>query len=220
LPPQTLDPYIAAVDGLDRVIARNLRELIEAKGLRHAELAFLLNANEGMAWTANRITQVVTERRRLSLLELAALCNELEAPIGRFLAGDDEVSTPGGKAFPLTAVRESLVMGRYTTAPLGASRTVAYTYVPTEEEAAAIKRLDLPNFNALLWLMRRAFPGTTITEERDRRVGDPAGKSERSLQALRGHAMRQILAELRQYIEANPIPPALSASDPEKRPST
>lgn len=193
---------MADMDELDRVIAGNLRQLIAERGWRHVELASRLNAN-GFAWTANRVAQVTTDRRRLTLLELAALCATFAVPLSRFLDGDRDVPIPAGQPVPLAMVRESLTAGTVTASPTAVTVT-RYVYVPTDEEEAAVKRLGLPNVGELHRLAKRALGTTSVVEERDRRVGDPAGVSKRSLQAKRGHAMRAILTELRAYNDTHP----------------
>jgi len=187
------------VDELDRVVASNLRRLLADRQWRHADLAVILNIH-GLAWTANRVTQVTTERQSATLLELAALCATFETPLSSFLAGECLVATPAGAPVPLAMVRDSLATGSFEHRP----GPVAYMHVPADEELAAVRRLALPNVGALHRLAKWALGTTNITEERDRRAGDPAGVSERSLRAKRGHAMRNILAELRAYHEAHP----------------
>src|SRR4051794_26221662 len=76
---------------LDHVIARNVRELLDERGISHGRLAAWMRAL-GLDWTTNRVAQTVTLRRSTTLMELAGLCNVLKVPLDRLLAGDDKIS--------------------------------------------------------------------------------------------------------------------------------
>src|SRR4051812_20282652 len=63
--------------------------------MRHEDMARAMT-NLGFRWTANRVTQVVTARRPMSLLELAGVCAVLRRPIGDLVGDEGEVELPAG----------------------------------------------------------------------------------------------------------------------------
>lgn len=197
---------------LDHVIARNLRELIEQRGIHHATLAAWMRA-VGIDWTANRVAQTVTLRRSLSLLELAALCNLLGVPLDRLLGGDDEVALPRQSrdtdsgpdvTAPLAVIRDVLRDGGSDGLPdegrgWHKEQSVVAVYTPDPIEDDVARRLDT-DVSTVRGIAARLYGDTHVSLERDRRAGDLSDATPATARAKRGHAMRGILAEMRDEI--------------------
>ncbi len=181
---------------LDEVLARNVRTELEARGLRHEDLAARMRTH-GLRWSANTVAQVVGMRRHVSLLEAAGLCSALQVPLAQLLAGDDLITVPALPVpVPLSQIRAVLDRG---VAPRGSATTTVTMYEPDEAEVKAARRLGV-DVGVLMAASERLFGTPSVSEERDRRVGDTAGLTRRELQAKRGHAMRAVLAELDQHL--------------------
>ncbi|HEY3924270.1 MAG TPA: hypothetical protein VGL75_06875 [Acidothermaceae bacterium] len=173
---------------LDHVVARNLREVVEGRELRHVDVAMYATA-VGLHWTANTVAQVLTLRRGLSLLEVPLVAAALGVPVGRLLEGDDAITLPSGGTVPLESLRDALTSKRAGKSPV--------THQPlksTEDESKLASRLGITV--ARLQTIAGQMFGRTVTEERDSRVGDLTALPKRVAQAKRGHAMREVASEI------------------------
>ena len=173
---------------LDHVVARNLRQVADARDLRHVDVAMYATA-VGLHWTANTVAQILTLRRGLSLLELPLLAAALGVPVGDLLAGDDAIALPNGETMPLADIRAALTSKRAGKSPV--------THQPldsTEDERKLANRLGISV--ARLQTIAGQMFGRTVTEERDSRVGELSALPKRVAQAKRGHAMREVASEI------------------------
>lgn len=196
---------------LDHVIARNLRELVEERGLTHRQFASWMQAL-GFDWTANRVAQTVTLRRSLGLSELAGVCNVLAVPLERLLAGEDEIvlsTTPATAdrpttTAPLAAIRAVLRDGEPASKPdVGRGWTAEQAVISVqladelEDELARKLGIDTAHLRALASTL---YGEEGLSAERDRRTGDLSEISAGTARVRRGHATRAILAEMRQQL--------------------
>lgn len=207
------------VDELDAELAARLRATLDERGMRREDLARGM-VGLGFRWTGNTVTQVVTGRRGLSLLELAGVCEVLGLPIGKLLDHDAHVVLPSGDEVLVADVLLALMYesgGRWTEnqakqaelmatqAEIRELQAQTHNYMKVLNEEAtftAAQRLgrmptEVDEASQQLW-------GHSFTTERDKRVGDPpedgdAANSRRALQARRGHASRAMIEELRAH---------------------
>lgn len=183
---------------LDHVLAKNIRALREAHGWRQADLAEQAAA-QGLAWTANRVAQVETLRRKLDLIELAGLCWLFGCSLETLLEGDETVELPApNQTVPLRRVRAALLKGGSAERP--ATTTAVAAYVPSEEARKIAGRLGVPAIEIDRYAERTY--GRSLPAERDRRAGDVSAMPKRSAQARRGHVMRALIAEVEQGMRA------------------
>ncbi|MFC3986453.1 helix-turn-helix domain-containing protein [Streptosporangium jomthongense] len=96
---------------LEHVIARNMAELREQQGWTQADLAYQMCV-QGARWTSNRVAQLETLRRPVSLMEIFLLTAVFGVPVVRLLNGDDFVEMPSGKEIPLGRFREGFQPSR------------------------------------------------------------------------------------------------------------
>jgi hypothetical protein len=200
------------VDELDAELASRLRATLDERGMRREDLARGM-VGLGFRWTGNTVTQVVTGRRGLSLLELAGVCEILSLPIGKLLDPNAHVVLPSGDEALVADLLLALLYesgGRWAES-LGVKAQVKDAQAEVQrlmgalnEEATftAAQRLgvmpsDVDDAAQRLW-------GHSFTTERDNRVGDPTDEgdtanSRRALQARRGHASRAMIEELRAH---------------------
>lgn len=185
---------------IEHVIARNVLELIVERGWRQSDVAVRMQ-RIGFDWTPNRVAQTVTLRRPVTLLEVTGLCSLFGVDLERLLSGpsSDPLQLPADNAagvdtVTLGTVRGQLMRGgEQLDADLPAS-PLADLLLP---EVA--HKLDAPVDivrEAAMWLWQT----DRLTEVRDAMAGDTAGRSARSVQTSRGHAMRSMLAALRRQI--------------------
>ena len=95
---------------IEHVIARNVCELRVDSGYTQVVLAAKMR-KFGVRCQPNRIAQIETLRRPVSLLELAGLASVFGVPIARLLAGDDDVDLPLGGTASMTLIRRVLSDG-------------------------------------------------------------------------------------------------------------
>jgi hypothetical protein len=193
------------MDELDAALARRLRAALENQGLRREDIAQLMTGL-GFRWTGNTVTQVITDRRALSVLELAGVCEVLKRPLGELL-GRQHVGLPSGAVSSVDVV-SALTHGRsdwraHRRGELTPAEQSDYErFFPPEHDEATIKaarRLGVAPFRVLeaavdLW-------GHTLASERDRRVIPADDDTPRALQARRGHATRALIDELREHLD-------------------
>lgn len=199
------------VDELDAELASRLRAMLDERGMRREDLARGM-VGLGFRWTGNTVTQVVTGRRGLSLLELAGVCEVLGQPLPGLVDPDAQFQLPSGDTIGVAPVLLALAMrtGDWTKLMATKSRIRG-------EQAAVERLLGLLNEEATFTAAQRlgVMPGDvdeaaeqlwghSFTTERDNRVGDPpegsdTANSRRALQARRGHASRAMIEELRAH---------------------
>ncbi|TFV67227.1 UNVERIFIED_ORG: hypothetical protein E4P37_03455 [Bacillus sp. AZ43] len=194
------------MNGLDALVADRVRELLAEDGLRHEDLAAGMRTL-GFRWRANRVTQLATGRRGISLVELAGICEVLRRPLAELLGGagaDEKITLPhpqhDAARVPLGHIVAALsgTAGRWTA--YGADFAAEMEAV-TEATVKAARRLgrtptEVSVASAELW-------GRPLTHERDARLdGDPEGDDDpRRRQARRGHVTRALIDELRAHFE-------------------
>jgi transcriptional regulator with XRE-family HTH domain len=181
-------------DTVEDVVARNLRRLRTARGWTQSDLALRMRGAGFANWRANRVTQVETQRRAVSLAELLMLSWVLGEPLARFVDGAGDVELPGGQAVALKDV-QAIVAGDITGT--GEPPRVS-PGAPADELRRIARQLDLPV--DVLEFLARSLYGHGFMEERDARTGDVTGMDKRSAQTKRGLATRTIAAELAGFL--------------------
>lgn len=187
---------------LEHVIARTVAEMRTDRGWTQAQLAFEMRAR-GFMWATNRVAQLETLRRPVSLLEVIALAMVFNVPVKRLLDGDDWIALPDGGQVSLFVLREALTGD---VPPL--TRSVMSDASARDQEDHLVDFEDLRKMAAKLGLdvpsdleafAYRIF-GLGFQNERARRLGDVSGLSKRSAQTKRGHVSRALLAEIADYL--------------------
>ncbi len=182
---------------LEHVAARNMRDLRGERGWSQADLASYMKIN-GFTWTPNRVAQLETLRRPVSLLELLGLAWTFGVGVDRLLAGEDRVALPNGDTVALEQVRQALcgeqgqTVRRVTAAERLAERDAR------EDLRKIAQRLGL-TVNVVKRLSDELW-GQSLIAEREQRVGDVTSVSPRSAQTRRGHVTRALVAELEQHL--------------------
>lgn len=189
---------VADVNELDALVAERLRSHLEERGLRREDMARAMT-ELGFRWTGNTVTQVITGRRTLSLLEVAGLCEVLHEPVTALLEPAANLALHEG------SVRGSEVAAALSGHGGGWRGRRAYGQrkrVSDEATLTAAVRLDVLREDVLaasyeLW-------GRDLAEERDHRVEAEPGSEEdnaRRRQARRGHVTRALMQELRAHFD-------------------
>ncbi|MGD0083564.1 MAG: helix-turn-helix transcriptional regulator [Acidimicrobiales bacterium] len=213
------------------VLGANVRRVREEHGLTQDQLARLLRRSGLDFSRSAIAALERGSGRGLDLGEVALLCLALETNLEHLLAGgghvrvsesatialgkiapvlrgdgaalsDKDIDTPMMREAAATDLRGAVATVRARRGSLSASQAVAAERAArSDAELAAARRLgvgaDDLSFAAFgLW-------GDSLTSERDRRVvaAIPEGASPRSVQALRGHVTRQLLAELEPIVK-------------------
>ena len=188
---------------LEHVIARNVAELRTEHGWTQAELAREMH-DWGFTWATNRVAQLETLRRPVSLLEVIGLAMVFDLPVERLLDGDDKIALPDGREFPLAWLRKAVIEGQPKTR---FSIFSPQHHLAVEAEYQELRRmatkLGLSAPEDLDALARKVF-GQPFHSEREARLGDVAGLSKRSAQTKRGHVSRALLAEVDKYLGEGP----------------
>lgn len=187
------------MDGLDAVLAIQMRAALDERRLSREDFAGRMRAL-GFRWTGNRVTQVVTARRPMSLLEIAGVCSVLQVSVEELLLfAGGAVDLPGGQA-DVADVAGALGGGQAWArkqATLGQMSAAFGDHLDATVKAA--KRLGVTT--ADVDAAARALWGQTLAGERDKRVQPVEGETPRALQARRGHVTRALLDELRRYLD-------------------
>ena len=182
---------------LEHVIARNVALLRTEQRATQPDLAGQMQA-KGFTWSTNRVAQIETLHRPVSLLEVVGLAAVFGVPVSRLLAGDEEIDLPSGATWPLAVVRDALA---------GKKRVEIRTATKEELEDFRVSTEDLRKMAAKLGvrpedldaLAYRVF-GQSFRAEREARTGDVSGRSKRSAQTKRGHVSRALLAAVDDYL--------------------
>lgn len=182
---------------LEHVIARNVALLRNEHSATQPDLAGKMQAN-GFTWSTNRVAQIETLHRPVSLLEVVGLAAVFGVSVSTLLAGDDEITLPSGATWPLSVVRDAL-----------AGKTRVEIRDATKEELEDLRSSgeDLRKMAGKLgvrWqdldaLAYRVF-GQSFHAEREARTGDISGLSKRSAQTKRGHVSRALLAAVEDHL--------------------
>lgn len=190
---------------LEHVIARNVAQLRADRGRTQPELAGMMRAN-GFTWSTNRVAQIETLHRPVSLLEVVGLSAVFLVPVSRLLAGDDDIERPSGDTWPLSVVRDALAGPVNGVGPVeirDATKEELEDYrVSSEDLRKMAGKLGLrpEDLDALAY---RVF-GQSFRAEREARTGDVSGLSKRSAQTKRGHVSRALLADVEKYLGEGP----------------
>ena len=186
---------------LEHVIARNVAERRTDRGWTQADLAREMHT-WGFTWATNRVAQVETLRRPVSLLEVVGLAMVFDLPVVELLAGDDKIALPDGREFPLVFLREALIAGHPKARIFTAER-----YLAGEADYQDLRRmaakLGLSAPEDLDALARKVF-GQSFHAEQEARLGDVSGLSKRSAQTKRGHVSRALIADVEKYLGEGP----------------
>lgn len=183
---------------LEHVIARNVAELRTEHQATQPDLAEKMHAG-GFGWSTNRVAQIETLRRPVSLLEVVGLARVFFVPVSRLLAGDDEITLPSGGTMPLAVVRDALAgVARVEVRDVTPEESAAYR-ADGEDVRKMAAKLGLKHPSVLETLAYRVF-GQSFRAEREARLGDVSGLSKRSAQTKRGHVSRALLAAVDDYL--------------------
>jgi len=198
---------------LEHVIARNVTELRTEQGDTQPDLAGKMRAG-GFTWQTNRVAQIETLRRPVSLLEVVGLSRVFDVPVSRLLAGEDLIDLPSGAAIPLAAVRAALAGERGTETQIrNMTPEESALHADSVDDLRKVAKglgLDVRDLQALAYRLW----GESFHSEREKRLADVSGLSKRSAQTKRGHVTRQLIKDVRTWIENNPdemTPKALDA---------
>ena len=186
--------YRSGVTRLEHVIARNVIELREEKSATQSDLAEKMRKN-GFAWQTNRVTQIETLRRPVSLLEVVGLSRVFHVPVGRLLEGADNVDMPDGTTMPLKKVRGALVADPEFVVRDATPAEIEQHKTNTDDLRKIAKRLGA-TVAEVDEMSYRVF-GKSLFAERDQRAGDLSELSPRSAQTKRGHVTRGLIEDLR-----------------------
>ncbi len=157
----------------------------------------------GFAWQRSTVAAVEAGKKEPSLGELAGLCCVLEVRLADLLPTSRDVLVRiGPSAIAETQqVRNALESGSwFLTRKIIDEKLRAADPVQDEAEHKAMRRLgrsraEINRAATKLW-------GSSLVERREELLGpDAQTLSPRSLQARRGHASRQLLAELADYFD-------------------
>lgn len=184
---------------LEHVMARSIAELRHEKLITQCELAHRMRV-VGLNWTPNRVTQIETLRRKVSLSETIALAWVFGVPVTRLLAGpdDEQVETPDGGSLPLAAFRSAFQGEQAPPVPRSLpspedDRRRALLADSNDALRRPAKKLGVTP--AGLNEMAQAKYGRAFLAERDARLGD-GDRSDASVRTRLGHVTRGMLAEL------------------------
>ena len=181
---------------LEHVIARNVSELRTETDATQHDLAESMR-ERGFRWQTNRVAQIETLRRPVSLLEVVGLSRVFGVPVSRLLAGEDKIDLPSGAAIPLSEVRAALA-GEPETISLADFVTLVAPDDSRDDLRKVAKGLglDAKDLQALAY----SLWGQSFHHERATRLGDVSGLSKRSAQTKRGHVTRALLADVRDHL--------------------
>lgn len=188
------------MDELDAALSHRLRAALDDAGVRREDFAQRMTGL-GFRWSGNTVTQVVTGRRALSLLEVAGVCDLLGQSLADLLPRREFGLHSGSVS--TDDVVAALLHGRsdwraHRQGELTPDEQALYDrYFPAEHSEVTVKvarRLGVQPAKVMdaateLW-------GHSIGMERDRRVPAIEGETRRALQARRGHVTRTLVADL------------------------
>ena len=181
---------------LEHVIARNVALLRTEHSATQSDLAGKMQAL-GFTWSTNRVAQIETLHRPVSLLEVVGLSAVFGVSVSRLLAGDDEITLPSGATWPLSVVRDALV--GETLEIRDATKEELEDLRSSGEDLRKMAGKLGVRWQDLDALAYRVF-GQSFHAEREALTGDVSGLSKRSAQTKRGHVSRALLAAVNDYL--------------------
>lgn len=200
---------------LSRIVGGNLRFFREAKRQTQADAARHLAAG-GLEWTRDQVSTLENgNRETISFEELFAIAYAYAVPIARLLDGDDEqVIAINARTFATLDMARRAFSQQAARLPTHRDEAEhrrrreewEREHPPERDEAdqAVAEKLDQP----VAWVIEaaRELWGHTLTEEREKRLGDTSELSPRTLQAKRGAMTRKLTAEIEPHIERLQFP--------------
>jgi transcriptional regulator with XRE-family HTH domain len=209
---------------LSAAIGRLLRQLRHEKGARQDELARAARAS-GLSWTAGSVTALETGRRSLTIDEVVKLPLALHR-LGVPAAGATRTSPAPPLAIlgdadeavfrlcGLPLMQQTGFRWEKSLQQVAASERVVKTLPGVSKQEIATARDDEDGLleqriarrfkvdPLSVAVMARRRWGRSVTEERDyRSASTTAGASRRAAQTIRGHATRDLMADLEQDLE-------------------
>lgn len=187
---------------MHEVIAAGAAAVRRRKGWTQEQAARACRARGLATWRTSTVGSLEAGLRRPGVADVLLVCAALGTTLDGLLQAADEsgermVELAPGAAVSTRAIRDRLRPGSggRAAAPLPDAADAA----PTEAERRAARRLgtspaEIRRSSAVLW--SRGFDG-----ERDARTGDVTAMAPRARQARRGHAARQMLAEIGGYLQ-------------------
>lgn len=183
---------------VDRLVGRNLRQLRHKLELSQTDVAEAMAAAGFPAWRKATVADVERGARKVTLDELAGLCDVTEQRLDRLLAPDAELSDEAER-------RAKVLTGRLKPRTPDGLEEVSVERAKEKLEAFLCMELGC-NADELSKLCRSMYGHPDVWLERERRVFSqdiPSIETQRQeLRARRGHATRAILAEMYERLEA------------------
>jgi transcriptional regulator with XRE-family HTH domain len=186
---------------MGKVVGENLKRLRQQRRQTQPDAAQFLHEH-GLAWTRDHLSNVELGRRPvMELNTLMLLSWAYRVPLSEWFAGGGDVilsktvtatreqvrNALPGSVGALTAHGElvQVITEKLRTAPSAS----------VEADLAVSERLKVPGGQVVAGA-RTLWAGRTLTQERDRRLGDTSTMSPRTLQAKRGAMTRQLTREI------------------------
>lgn len=193
---------------LHEYIGQQIRRIREQRHLLQEELARLAQKH-GLDWGRDTVAAVETGHRRVSLEEFLLLKPVLEIDLqdlfqkGNIILGGQVVRSDSLKTL-LSSGSSALRVVRNTSVPpsflnFRGNGTGARAPVVDSAETKAAKKLGV--MPQTIVETAQALWQRTLSEERDDRAGRDVDA--RTLQALRGHISRELIAEIQKELERN-----------------
>lgn len=186
---------------LEHVIARAMAELRLERAWTQTDLARRMSS-AGVNWTPNRVTQLETLRRPVSLFEVVALAWVFEVPVTRLLAGEQAIEAPDGVSIvPLANIRAALAgdTSRQEAERKNQAESQQRQQVYLDEIRKLAKTLGVEP-QVMEWVARRLY-GHPFIDERETRLGDVSGLTPGAARTKRGHVTRALLNEMRDHLD-------------------
>lgn len=179
----------AEARGFGEQLSERLRAARVSAGRRQEDVADDMRLLGFTRWTKATVAGIELGRRAITPEELSVLALVLDRPEQDLR--DFEFVTPGGAVITREMVRAALTGDGMSDRTWVVDNEKDW---PDEAETKAAVRLgltveDLQSTAVTKW-------GCSLSEERDRRLGDISNTPRRTAQARRGHITRQLLAEL------------------------
>lgn len=197
------------VPTLSEVVGANLRRI---RGERSQDVIAAKARTVGLSWSRSTVAAVEGGHKTLDAeeLTLAALALDPSGHVAGLLAGDGDVRLSDRATLPLAALRAMWGSGEpmpenatLRVRTPGRDERIAEAATGEVEQKAArkltlsvgrpIEATDVAAASFRLW--RRS-----LTDERDRQLGDVTGQEPRTIQARRGRITRHLLEALEQTL--------------------
>lgn len=207
---------------LGNVIGDNLKRMREARGWPQAALATIISHTLATHWTRDTVASIEAGRRALSIDELIVLAHVFKAGLVEFFLGDGTTQVPGGRSgLDLERVRALIAGGDALAKSNKAIDARAEVFArraaelekdpafqirfrvrigsPSPSEAARRFGVSVKSIERAAQRLWGQSLGQEHFDRTMRRV--PEGASFRSVDAIKGHVTRQLLAELREALK-------------------